>query len=153
MNACYQGDERDLGRTSLGGEAPAAEWRGNRSVFLFQQILLMDISYFQLFLHACSVTQSCLTLCDCRPPASTVHGISQARIVSGLPFPAPRDHPNSGIKSTAPALDVDSSPLSHLFLATHLPPKISQRKPVLTTAVEASKLVGPVEQFRATSAG
>ena len=86
-----------------------------------------------------------------------VHGVvksaTQARIVSGLPFPAPRDHPNSGIKSTAPALDVDSSPLSHLFLATHLPPKISQRKPVLTTAVEASKLVGPVEQFRATSAG
>ena len=51
------------------------------------------------------------------------------------------------------ALDVDSSPLSHLFLATHLPTKIRQRKLVLTTAVEASKLVGPVEQFRATSVG
>ena len=81
MNACYQEDEQDLGRASLGGEAPAGEWRGNRSVFLFQQILLMDISCFQLLLHACSVTQSCLTLCDCSPPASTVHGISQARIV------------------------------------------------------------------------
>ena len=81
MNACYQEDEWDLGWASLRGESPAGEWRGNRSVFLFQQILLMDISCFQLLLHACSVTQSCLTLCDCSPPASTVRGISQARIV------------------------------------------------------------------------
>ena len=32
----------------------------------------------------CSVTQSCLTLCDpmnCSPPASSVHGISQARLL------------------------------------------------------------------------
>ena len=36
------------------------------------------------FLHACSVTKSCLTLCnplDCSPPGSSVHGISQARIL------------------------------------------------------------------------
>ena len=33
---------------------------------------------------ACSVSQSCLTLCDpmnCSPPGSSVHGISQARIL------------------------------------------------------------------------
>ena len=44
----------------------------------------------------CSVTQSCLTLCnpmDCSPPGSSVHGISQARtlawvaISSSIPFP------------------------------------------------------------------
>ena len=83
---CYQEDEQDLGRTSLGGEAPVAQWRGNRSVFLFQQILLMDISYFQLLLNARSVTRSCLTLCDCSPPASTVHGVSQARTVEWVPI-------------------------------------------------------------------
>ena len=35
---------------------------------------------------ACSVTQSCPTLwdpMDCRPPGSSVHGISQARILEG----------------------------------------------------------------------
>ena len=35
-------------------------------------------------LHACSVTQSCLTLCNpmnCNPPGSSIHGISQARIL------------------------------------------------------------------------
>ena len=36
------------------------------------------------------VIQSCLTLCDpmdCSPPGSSVRGDSQARILSGLPFP------------------------------------------------------------------
>ena len=37
-------------------------------------------------------TQSCLTLCDpidCSLPGSSVHGISQARVQSGLPLPSP----------------------------------------------------------------
>ena len=45
--------------------------------------------------------QSCLTLCnpmDCNPPGSSVHGIFQARIWSGLPFPSPRDLPEAGIE-------------------------------------------------------
>ena len=36
--------------------------------------------------------QLCLTLCDpmdCRPSGSFVHGILQARILGGLPFPSP----------------------------------------------------------------
>ena len=40
----------------------------------------------------CVVAQSCPTLCDlidCSPPGSSVHGISQARILDGLPFPSP----------------------------------------------------------------
>ena len=40
------------------------------------------------------VTQSCLTLCDpidCRLPVFSVHGIFQARILNGLPFPSPAD--------------------------------------------------------------
>ena len=61
----------------------------------------------------CAVAQSCLTLCDpmnCSPPGSSVHGISQARILRGLPFPPPGDLPDPGIDSappTSPALQVD----------------------------------------------
>ena len=36
--------------------------------------------------------QSCPTLCDPRdgsPPGSSVHGICQARVLSGLPLPSP----------------------------------------------------------------
>ena len=54
-----------------------------------------------------SVTQSCLTLCDpmdCSPPGSSVHGISQARILEWLPFPIPVNLPSPGIKLISPAL-------------------------------------------------
>ena len=33
---------------------------------------------------------------DCSPPGSSVHGISQARIVEWLPCPPPGDLPKSG---------------------------------------------------------
>ena len=49
--------------------------------------------------HVCD--QSCPTLCnpmDCNPPGSSVHGISQARILwSGLLFPIPGDLPHPGM--------------------------------------------------------
>ena len=54
----------------------------------------------------CLVSKSCLTLCDpmdCNPPASSVHGISQAKYWSGLPFPSPGDLPDPAIKPTSPA--------------------------------------------------
>ena len=35
---------------------------------------------------------------DCSPPGSSVHGISQARIWSGLPFPSPGDLSDPGIE-------------------------------------------------------
>ena len=41
-------------------------------------------------IHACLVTQSCLTLfdlMDCSPPGSSVHGISQARILEWVALP------------------------------------------------------------------
>ena len=56
-----------------------------------------------------SVTQSCL--CnpkDCSSPGSSVHGILQARIQNGLPFPSSRDLPNPGIKPRSPAWQTDS---------------------------------------------
>ena len=50
--------------------------------------------------------QSYLTLCnpmDCNPPASSVHGILQTRILEwvALPCPPPRGLPNTGIKPTS----------------------------------------------------
>ena len=44
---------------------------------------------------------------DCSPPGSSVHGISQARILEWVVFPSPGDLPNSGIEPTfsaSPAL-------------------------------------------------
>ena len=53
------------------------------------------------------VTPSCPTLCrsmDCSPPGSSVHGIFQAGIWSGLPFSSPGDLPKPGIEPGSPAL-------------------------------------------------
>ena len=51
--------------------------------------------------------QSYPTLCnamDCSLPGSSVHGISQARIWSGLPFPSLGDLSDLGIEPKSPAL-------------------------------------------------
>ena len=40
---------------------------------------------------------------DCRPPGSSVHGISQQGCWSGLPFPSPGDLPDAGIEPKSPA--------------------------------------------------
>ena len=50
---------------------------------------------------------------DCSPPSSSVPGILQIPYLSGLPCPAPGDLPDPGIKPTSPALQVDSSLMSH----------------------------------------
>ena len=62
----------------------------------------------------------------CSSPGSSVHGISQARILDGLPFPSPGDLPDSGIKLEYPALQADSllsepsrTPLFVIKLFTH----------------------------------
>ena len=41
---------------------------------------------------------------DCSPPGSSVHGISQARVLErgGLPFPTQGDPPNPGIDPESP---------------------------------------------------
>ena len=54
------------------------------------------------------ITQSWLILCD--PMDYTVHGILQARILSGQPFPSPGNLPNPGIEPRFPALQADSLP-------------------------------------------
>ena len=46
---------------------------------------------------------------DWNPPGSSVHGISQARILNELPYPSPGDLPNPGVELMPPAaLQVDS---------------------------------------------
>ena len=49
--------------------------------------------------------QSCLPLydpMDCSPPASSVHGILQARILEWMPCPPPGGLPNPAIKPMSP---------------------------------------------------
>ena len=61
----------------------------------------------------CLVTQSCPTLCDpkdCSPPGSSVHGISQARILEWVAIYFSRDPPDPGIESGSPALQANSLP-------------------------------------------
>ena len=57
---------------------------------------------------------------DCGPPGSAVYGILQAGLLEWLPFPSPRDLPDSGIKPTYPELQADSLP-------SELPGKLSLR--------------------------
>ena len=62
---------------------------------------------------ACVHAQSCLTLCDpmdCSPPGSSVHRISQAKILEWVAISFFRDLSNLGIEPRSPALLVDSLP-------------------------------------------
>ena len=59
------------------------------------------------------VTQSCLTLCDpmdCSLSGSSIHGVFQTRVWSGLPLPSPGDPPDPGIEPRSPALQADALP-------------------------------------------
>ena len=58
--------------------------------------------------HVSSAAESYLTLCDpvdCSPPGSSVHGISQARILQWFAFPSPGDLSDPGIEPVSPALE------------------------------------------------
>jgi len=37
----------------------------------------------------------------CNPPGSSVHGVSQRRILEGLPFPPPGGLPDPGVEPTS----------------------------------------------------
>ena len=63
--------------------------------------------------------QSCLTLCDlmdCSPPGSSVHWISQARILEWIAISSSRGSSRPGVEPVshvASAPQADSLPLSH----------------------------------------
>ena len=64
----------------------------------------------------CSVVQASQILCDsmaCNPPGSSVHVISQARILERVAIPFSRNLTNPGIELKSPALQADSSPSEH----------------------------------------
>ena len=50
---------------------------------------------------------------DCGPPASSVHGISQARILDGCHFLPQGNLPDQGLNLLSPVLQADSLLLSH----------------------------------------
>ena len=68
---------------------------------------------------ACSVTKSCLTLCN---PVDWIHqaplsvGFPRQEYWSGLPFPPPRDIPDPGIKPASPAFQEGSFLTSNMLL-------------------------------------
>ena len=64
-----------------------------RGVFGFCFNKRLPANSFRGNVYVCSVTQSCLTLCnpmDCSPPGSSVHGILQARILEWVAIPFSR---------------------------------------------------------------
>ena len=78
-----------------------------------------NVSFNEEMKTMCSVAQSCLTLCDpvdCSLPGSSVHGISQARILEWVAISSSRDLPNPGIQPASPAL-------AGRFFTTELPGK------------------------------
>ena len=73
--------------------------------------------------------QSCPTLCDpmdCSPPGSSVHGVSQARILEWVAIPLSGGLPDSVIEPASPALQADSLPLHHL--GSKIMPKKTQKE-------------------------
>ena len=66
-----------------------------------------SLLHAKLLETCCLVANSCLTLhvlVDCSLPGSSVHGISQTRILERVPFPSPGDLLRSGIEPVSPAL-------------------------------------------------
>ena len=58
---------------------------------------------------------------DCSPPGSSVYGISQAKVLHGLPLPSPGALPDLGIEPSSPA----SPALAGRFFTTEPPQKPS----------------------------
>ena len=81
--------------------------------------VLLVRAYSRVTLSACMLSQPCLTLCDpmdCNLPGSSVHGISQARILwvaYEFLLSSPGDLLGSGIKPTSPALASEFFPQNH----------------------------------------
>ena len=60
-----------------------------------------------LRVYVCVCAQSCPTLCNpmnSSTPSSSVHGIFQQEVWSGLPFPPPGDLPDPGMETESPTL-------------------------------------------------
>ena len=76
----------------------------------------MKSTAYLTLIHVClcaQLLQLCLTVCDrmdCSPPGSSVHRISQARILEWVASPPPGDLPNLEVEPVSSALQVNSLP-------------------------------------------
>ena len=61
-----------------------------------------------LLLFSCQIVSNSLRPHDCSPPSSSLHGISQARILEWVAIPFSRDLLDPGMKPPSPALQVNS---------------------------------------------
>ena len=95
-------------------------WKARRPIHVNKVRNWSHCSSQRLWKCVCVYTQLCLTLCDpmdCSPPGSSVHGVSQARILERLPFPSPGDLLEPGSNSCLlhlPHWQVGPIPLRHL---------------------------------------
>ena len=92
---------------------------------------------------ACMHAQLCLTFCDpmgYSPLVSSVHGISQARILEWLPFPPLGDFPHPGIETVSPALhcQADCLPLRLKVVVVQWPSHVQLFPTPWTAAHQAS---------------
>ena len=88
-------------------------------------------------MHACSVTQSCLTVCDamdCGPSGSSVHGIFQTRILEWVAISSSRGSSLPRIQLVSPA----SPALAGGFFTTALPGKPKVNIPFATWNLRGS---------------
>ena len=91
----------------------------------FLQVLCSEFLGIRTYVHSKSL-QSCPTLCDpvdCSPPVSSVHGISQERIVEWVAIPPPGDLPNLGMEP----MSLASAALAGRFFTTEPPGKPQNR--------------------------
>ena len=76
-------------------------------------IFMVYFMYIHMWKVKVLVAQLCPTLCypmDCSLPGSSVHWISQARILEWVASPSPGDLPDPVIEPRFPALQTDSLP-------------------------------------------
>ena len=81
--------------------------------------LLPNLRGFKLIVCVCMLTQTLCDSMDCRPTGSSIHGIFQARIQSGLPCPPPGDLPDPEIEPMFPVVPA----LPSIFFTTEPPVK------------------------------
>ena len=100
-----------------GQEATVRPGHGTMDRFKLGQEYVKTVYYHPAHLtymqSESEVAQSCPTLwnpMNYSLPGSSAHGIFQARVLDGLPFPSPGDLPNQGIKPGSPALQADALP-------------------------------------------
>ena len=106
----YRNSKKTNGCQGLGVRREG--WTEDRELFTVMKLLCVTLQGWVLLL----VTQLCLTLCDlmdCTPPASSVYGISQARILGEMAMSAPGDLPIQGLNPCLLHGQVDSVPLTH----------------------------------------